>query len=521
MKTALSRTKNILLCLENLQVEAIRLNCHGVDDIYENILSIVGIIGPSFRKIFIKLDSCHEFVMNDLHFLWTLDRVIPQIDDSVWNGNTELYDIIVEMINFNDDGTIPIIIQDTSHRNKGLVYGNKESIRKTIQNRILYRYSREHNEVMMKGTSSGNTQHVQSISLDCDNDTLLITVDTKKDLCHIKDKYSCFDQRHEDKSNINSTIDHIKHRFDNEESKYLTKLKNNPGIAALKVWEEYWEFLSATNNEEKIHEAADIMFHFLTLMFGSNVSWKDVALELNARRHTLNFKQILDNKMQRKDHFAIGVTCKKYTDKTDSFLENTLGIKLIRGEGKNLSLNYEIIDEHKYERYIEPLVSKLFGEHSEKKIIFIGLRPKDMPYNLGIGFIDACITYNSVMDNHPKVGSPVCIEETPELKMCIIKRKDVVIDTSGWGKTFKPKIACEHSISVDKYMRNKLGMNDEMYSVVRCLGSSESLIVNDPQSFILADALVETGSTLKENNLEIWQTINDNIHIGLYTNNIN
>lgn len=84
------------------------------------------------------------------------------------------------MTNFNSEGIVSAIIQDVNGPVKGLCYMNHESIELTCQHRKLHRYSRKHRKVMMKGETSGDVQHIIQISLDCDSDAMLITVDSKK-----------------------------------------------------------------------------------------------------------------------------------------------------------------------------------------------------------------------------------------------------------------------------------------------------------------------------------------------------
>ena len=74
---------------------------------------------------------------------------------------------------------------------KGQIFLNSEALKLTLKTGLLHRFSREHNQVMKKGVSSGDIQRVLKISFDCDCDSLLITVDTQKSFCH-RDRKSCF-----------------------------------------------------------------------------------------------------------------------------------------------------------------------------------------------------------------------------------------------------------------------------------------------------------------------------------------
>jgi len=82
-------------------------------------------------------------------------------------------------------GLIPAITQD--YRKKKvlmLAYMNKESLEKTIETGYVHYWSRSRNKLWMKGETSGNTQRVKEIIMDCDNDAILLLIDQKGPACH-------------------------------------------------------------------------------------------------------------------------------------------------------------------------------------------------------------------------------------------------------------------------------------------------------------------------------------------------
>ncbi len=99
----------------------------------------------------------------------------------------------LEMLKFDKNDLVPMIIQDV---NSGVVlslfYANKESIKKMQETGFVWRYSRKNKKVMMKGEESGNSQKVVSVSLDCDNDALLVKIIPNGPACH-KGTVSCFE----------------------------------------------------------------------------------------------------------------------------------------------------------------------------------------------------------------------------------------------------------------------------------------------------------------------------------------
>ncbi|MDO4716091.1 MAG: phosphoribosyl-AMP cyclohydrolase [Propionibacteriaceae bacterium] len=91
------------------------------------------------------------------------------------------------------DGLVPVVVQDASTREVlMLAWADDEALRRTMQTRAATYWSRSRGEYWVKGATSGNTQHVREIRLDCDADTLLYLVDQKGGACHTGDR-TCFD----------------------------------------------------------------------------------------------------------------------------------------------------------------------------------------------------------------------------------------------------------------------------------------------------------------------------------------
>lgn len=116
--------------------------------------------------------------IHDVEFIWGFDKCVPQLGSAIWKRKIQIGEIYAKMVKFDENQLVPAVIQDQFHKNLGLVYLNQQALLKTCQERLLYRYSRQHQRIILKGEQSGNTQKILSINIDCDNDTLLITVDT-------------------------------------------------------------------------------------------------------------------------------------------------------------------------------------------------------------------------------------------------------------------------------------------------------------------------------------------------------
>lgn len=233
---------------------------------------------------------------------------------------------ILSQIKFNKEGLIPAIIQDEMTRQVlMLAYMNKESLEKTLEEGRTCFYSRSRRELWFKGSTSGNTQLVKKIILDCDNDTLLILVEQKGVACHTGN-YSCFfkeikgdkirEIRPETSSSIqkeqaekqkslqeegrrkqsktdSEIIDEIykvieDRKLNYKNGSYVCKLLANPeDLLPKKIGEEAAEVIIAFKDKEKsaiIYEIADLWFHTLVALSSCNISTQDIFKELKKRR---------------------------------------------------------------------------------------------------------------------------------------------------------------------------------------------------------------------------------------------
>lgn len=101
-------------------------------------------------------------------------------------------DSINSEIKFDEQGLVPAIVQDSTTGDVlMLAYMNADSLRKTIESGETWFWSRSRNELWHKGETSGNTQRVVSITVDCDGDTLLVRVEPRGPACHTGER-TCF-----------------------------------------------------------------------------------------------------------------------------------------------------------------------------------------------------------------------------------------------------------------------------------------------------------------------------------------
>jgi phosphoribosyl-AMP cyclohydrolase / phosphoribosyl-ATP pyrophosphohydrolase len=191
-------------------------------------------------------------------------------------------------IDFNkSDGLVPVVIQDAQTLEVLMLgYMNQEAYDKTVQEKIVTFFSRSKNRLWTKGETSNNFLHVQSIHMDCDNDTLLIKVKPDGPTCHTGSR-SCFKTEY-NQNFILELENIIADRYTNpQEGSYVNKLRNK-GLnkIAQKVGEEGVETVIAALAETEtdlINESSDLIFHLLVLLREKGLSLETIAKNLEGR----------------------------------------------------------------------------------------------------------------------------------------------------------------------------------------------------------------------------------------------
>jgi phosphoribosyl-ATP pyrophosphohydrolase/phosphoribosyl-AMP cyclohydrolase len=207
--------------------------------------------------------------------------------------------INIDTLKFDKDGLIPAIVVDNiTKKVLTLAYMNKESLKITMEKKLTCFYSRSRQELWLKGETSGNYQHVVSITADCDSDALIVMVEKDGPACHLGTD-SCFNNRifenEEYKEfSLQSLFDLIEGRkTDKKEGSYTTYLFEK-GLDKIlkKVGEECTEVIiaaKANDKKETIYEIADLCYHTLVLMIEQGISLEDIHRELSSR-HVIDHK---------------------------------------------------------------------------------------------------------------------------------------------------------------------------------------------------------------------------------------
>ena len=205
----------------------------------------------------------------------------------------------IEKLKFDEKGLIPAIVVDSvSKKVLTLAYMNKESLKISMEKELTCFWSRSRQELWLKGETSGNYQHIVSITADCDYDALVVTVDKEGPACHLGTE-SCFENvlfesedRHEfSYEGLMKLIEGRK--TEKKEGSYTTYLFEK-GIDKIlkKVGEECTEVIIAGKADDKaetIYEISDLAYHVMVLMIQMGISLEDIHKEL-ASRHVIDHK---------------------------------------------------------------------------------------------------------------------------------------------------------------------------------------------------------------------------------------
>lgn len=213
----------------------------------------------------------------------------------------------INELKFDANGLIPAVVVDLYTRKVLTVaYMNKESLKISMEKGLTCFYSRSRHELWLKGETSGNYQHIVSITADCDRDALEIVVKKDGPACHLGTD-SCFNDKVYESDEIGDfTIDGLMElirgrKIEMPEGSYTTYLFEK-GIDKIlkKVGEECTEVIiagKADDKKETIYEIADLAYHVLVMMIEMGISLEDVRAEL-ASRHIID-KKVKQEKMTK------------------------------------------------------------------------------------------------------------------------------------------------------------------------------------------------------------------------------
>lgn len=233
--------------------------------------------------------------------------ILDHPDTNIMKLKNELYDRGISMKRFessiswdkfktNEDGRIPVIVQDYQTLQVLMhAYMNEEAFEMTVTLGKMVYYSRSRNEIWVKGETSGHYQYVKSLTMDCDNDTILAKVSQIGVACHTGAP-SCFfkelmKKEYAEKNPLTvfeNLYGIILDRKNNPKEGSYTNYLMDKGIDKIlkKVGEEATEIVIAAKNpetEEIKYEISDFLYHVMVLMVERGVTWEEITRELANR----------------------------------------------------------------------------------------------------------------------------------------------------------------------------------------------------------------------------------------------
>ena len=207
--------------------------------------------------------------------------------------------ISVDELKFGDRGLIPAIVVDAKTREVlTLAYMNRESLRISMEKGLTCFFSRSRQELWLKGETSGNFQHIVSITADCDRDALTVVVEKDGPACHTGAESCFFQPVYLSEERQDFTLEGLMgliqgRKTEKKEGSYTTYLFEK-GLDKIlkKVGEESTEVIVAAKGEDRaetIYEIADLAYHVMVLMAQMGISLEEIRDEL-ARRHVIDHK---------------------------------------------------------------------------------------------------------------------------------------------------------------------------------------------------------------------------------------
>jgi phosphoribosyl-AMP cyclohydrolase / phosphoribosyl-ATP pyrophosphohydrolase len=202
------------------------------------------------------------------------------------------YQAIDAQISYDERGLVPCVVQDWSTGEVlTLAYMNEQALERTRATGELHLWSRSREEPWHKGATSGNTQTIKALRLDCDGDTLLALVEPAGPACHTGER-TCFHRGELEPPAPHETLPALERTLrarakERPAGSYTVELLDDPERIGAKVTEEAEEVARAAREESDQRvdeEAADVIYHLLVLLRSRGRSLKDAERVLDARR---------------------------------------------------------------------------------------------------------------------------------------------------------------------------------------------------------------------------------------------
>ena len=284
------------------------------------------------------------------------------------------------IINSAGEFVFPCIVQNVHGIVLSLVNCTLEAIRLSVDMRIATFYSKDRENLWIKGATSGNFHKVLSVHLNCDRTCMRMVVDGDgKNFCHL-DQESCFGYCDPARGSMKTLQYHINNRLSDQNS-YVFKMMNNQGLIQGKILEQSQGLITANTKENIISEASDLLF-FTTMFLTSNkISIELIEKELLRKKYT-KITNMLDT-YRYNSIFKIGIVVGRSgyenVDSVLNYLSNVLKINISKVDASD--------DNYVY-------------ESPNHKLQIIPINIKDVSMLINNNFIDAVVSYEDIITNY-------------------------------------------------------------------------------------------------------------------------
>ena len=205
----------------------------------------------------------------------------------------------LDELKFDEKGLIPaIVVDDETGKVLTLAYMNRESLEISVEKGLTCFWSRSRQELWLKGETSGNYQHIVSITADCDRDALLVEVVKDGPACHTGSD-SCFGENvytgeQPPAFTFSGLMDMLSDRRNNPKEGSYTSYLFDKGTDKIlkKLGEETAEVIIAAKDNDRantIYELSDLLYHAMVLMVQAGIAVDDIRAEM-ASRHVIDRK---------------------------------------------------------------------------------------------------------------------------------------------------------------------------------------------------------------------------------------
>ena len=205
----------------------------------------------------------------------------------------------IDDLKFDEKGLIPAIVADAeSGKVLTLAYMNRESLKISLEKELTCFFSRSRQELWLKGETSGNYQHIVSVTADCDGDALLVLVNKDGPACHTGEESCFYNELFRSENNhafhLDGLMELIRGRKGQPQEGSYTSYLFDKGLDKIlkKVGEECTEVIIAAKGEDRaetVYEVADLTYHVMVMLIEMGISLEDIRKEL-ASRHVIDHK---------------------------------------------------------------------------------------------------------------------------------------------------------------------------------------------------------------------------------------